>query len=202
MPPRKNGKREEVRVSLLPEETKAAPSAVLTRLTRALVVILVALVIALGAVTWYLRSAARTARSATVAQTTALTRLMAEAAEAQDQAKAVGNLGQLAGLAKSALQAHIAGEGLLNLLESSTASGVVFDRLAADTKGTMILSGRAQDFAALVQQVVTWHQNSALEEVRVSGITTVIDKVGQVEGVDFNVTLKFKPEVTRWQIKT
>lgn len=192
-------KKEEVRVSLLPEETKAGPAVAFTSLTRILVIILVVLVVALGAATWYLRSAARTARSSTVAQSAALIRLTAEVAEAQNQAKVVGNLGQLATLAQSALQKHVASEGLLNLLEFSTASGVEFERLAADTQGTLVLSGRAQDFANLVQQVATWHQNSALEEVRVSGITSVLAKTGQVEGVDFNVALKLKPEVARFK---
>lgn len=198
MPRKSNPKKEEVRVSLLPQETVSGTDTT-RQWQRILLLAFAAVILLIGISAGYFWFRANQFKTVSASRAVDLENTLKQAKDAEELASQVGNIGQLIGLAKSTLQNHVAGERILEILEATTLPLTTFEQIAADAKGTLVLQGQAKDFDTLTRQILIWHESDTIASARVSGIGTKLDKVGNIEGVDFTVTLVVKPEALRWQ---
>ena len=97
------------------------------------------------------------------------------------------------------IDAHGAAENIFKVLEAAVIPEVELKNIAADGKGVIILSVRAKDFSAVARQIRVWKEYHDIQDMKVSGIQTVVSGVGAVEGVDFNATLTLSPGVLTWK---
>lgn len=190
-------KKEEVRVSLLPQEFQLGDAGRAWR--RSLLLTLIFVIVLIGALSGYFRFRASRLTAEARERIAQLAKKTTELQGAQARAQEVGNIGQLTGLAKSALQNHAAGERILDILEVTTIPEVTFTQIAADLKGTLVLQGRGKDFASVVRQVLAWHESADISEARISGINTKLNPVGNIEGIEFGATLVLRTEALTWQ---
>jgi len=195
---RKSDKKDEVRVSLLPgsehEYTGRLPW-----LRRVLLIVLIVLMGATIVSTWYLHARTRAQQERSATRTGELNALARELSAIEGEIAKIGNVGQRIGFAKSILQAHQAAEHMLVLLQETTVPEVSFTQLAADANGSLALSGQARDFQSMVRQLLVWYADPRISDARVSGVTVASDKSGNVEGIDFSVTLLFDVKILAWE---
>ncbi|OGL66634.1 hypothetical protein A3B21_02935 [Candidatus Uhrbacteria bacterium RIFCSPLOWO2_01_FULL_47_24] len=198
MAAKKTKKIEEVRVSLLPEE-KVVSKIESRRTERILTAILAGTILIIVSATIYLRAGAARAISQAKIQENALAALNLELAKVETSVRTGGNVGQRIEFAKRSLQNHIAAERVADVLESSTVPEVYFTQFAANTDGTLILSARGKNFQAVTRQILAWNTHPQIAHSRVSGVSATVDKLGNVEGIDFSVTLTLKEGTLIWK---
>lgn len=194
----KKQNKEQVRVSLLPGGEDVAEGK--TPATRKfLIIILLAVVVVLIAGTGYLKIQTGRIHESVVQQRDELARINAQVASLKGDIKQVGDLGQRVGFAKSALDSHIAAEWILAILESAAIPEVALDQLAADAAGTLVLSARGKDFNAVTRQIMAWRAHKQITDAQVSGVSTMVNKLGEIEGIDFNATITLNAQALKWQ---
>lgn len=194
---RKPIKKEEMQISLLPDQNGGRGAE--TRIRAILIGILALLVVAIAVSSLLLRFRAGYYRqeAARLIQSSELAR--AELQGETQNAREVGNLGQRAGVAKSLLENHIASEKALLFLESSTIPEVTLNQLAFDGAGSLVVSGRGTQFSALSRQLQSWKDHPRVTAVSMSGISVAIDRIGNIEGVDFTSTITLDKAVLRFE---
>ena len=193
-------KKDEVRVSLLPTEP-SVPHPGYRRAMWILVMVFIAVVAGIILSLIYLRFDMARTRTGVAQTQAALDKELADIAEAQARVGAIENLGQIAGLAKTALNTHTDPVRVLQIIESAAISKVTLQQLAFDMKGTAVLSARADDFVSAVNQLVSWHKNPAIESVRFGTVSARVDKLGAIDGLDFTATIMFKSGMLSWNPK-
>ena len=193
MPEKKDTKRE-VGVSFLPESESRD---IFGRSSRAalLVGVLAAVLVITGISAFYLRFAAAKLSAQVSDLELKTARVKAGISEDEARFEALGNVGQLIGLSRSALAKHRGGEGALLLLERSTIPEATITQIAADSAGTVILSVKARDFGAVTRQLLVWQGRSEIISSKITGLTGAFDKLGVLQGVEFNATLQVLPEL-------
>lgn len=194
---RKPSKKEEVQISLLPDQNGGR--GVETRIRGILLGILALLIVAIAVASLLLQFRAEKYREETtrLAQSTELAR--AELQEETKNAREVGNLGQRAGVAKSLFENHVASEKALLFLEASTIPEVTLNNLAFDGAGSLVVSGRGTQFSALSRQLQSWKDHPRVIGVSMSGISVAVDRIGNIEGVDFTSTITLDKSVLRFE---
>lgn len=197
MPSRKS-KKEEVRVSFLPEKEEWRLSGLYQKKST-LIIVLVVIIVGILIASGVLRL--KTNRLNTFHQTRQqeITSLIAQLREIESKAKATGNIGQLISIAKSKLKEHQAGESMLEILEASVVPEVMLTDLAADAAGTLVFGAQGKDFETVARQLIAWEEHPSIKDVRVTGISTAISDLGNIEGIDFSATLNLDTDALKWQ---
>lgn len=191
-------KKEELRVSLLPGEDWGNERKILTT-KKSLIIVLIVLAAFLIILSGYLRIRAGRFRISAVKFQNELEQLGGELKLLEENFQKSGNIGQRIGFAKSALDNHIASEQVMIILSASAIPEVALSQIAVDASGTIILTGRGVDFNAVIRQIMAWREYDKITDVQISGISTVVNKLGAIEGVDFNATITLKDKVLNWQ---
>lgn len=194
---RKPNKKEEVQISLLPDQNGARGAEIRIRVI--LIGILALLIVAIAVSSLLLRFRAADYREEAARLTESKELARAELQEETKSAREVGNLGQRAGVAKSLLENHVASEKALLFLESSTVPEVTLNQLAFDGGGSLVVSGRGTQFSALSRQLQSWKDHPRVTAVSMSGISVAIDRIGNIEGVDFTSTITLDKGVLHFE---
>lgn len=199
MPAKKiKNKNETIQVSFIPEQGEGV-SGISSSWKRLLLAVLIALVAVLGGAAVYLRLTAKKLSDRTKARRVEIGGIESRLKQTEEEVKQTGNIGQLAGLARSALQNHIAAEKILEIVAASTVPEVVINQFSSDANGTVVLSARGATFEAIMRQLLVWRVHPQIVDMRASAITTAVNKLGEVEGVDVSATLTLAPDVLKWK---
>lgn len=194
---RKSPKKEAVRVSLLPAGETFDERAEVSY-GRRIIVILIILVALAGAVSGYLRFSAKKIDIASKKLQAELNTFNAQVQESERVISELGNIGQKIGFAKSMLGTHIASAKILEILESAATDGVILNNLAADAKGSLVISAKGESFRAVARQIIAWEDNPEIASVKVSGVASRINTLGEVESIDFGASFNLKSDVLTW----
>lgn len=190
---RKIEKSDAVEVSLLPEDQGGKETGARFNITAALWVILALVVAVFGAVAFYLRMQAGSMQEKSAVRLQEIKVLENQIGELQKTVGPLADLGRRIGLAKTALNQHGSGFPLMGVLEATAIPEVMLKQLNVDAKGTVVLTGRGKTIAALIRQIMAWDNHEAIQEVRISGVSNVLNSVGEVEGVEFTAALLISP---------
>ncbi len=192
----KQNKSEEVQISLLPDQNGRAGAEIRMRVI--LIGILVFLIIATVASSLFLGFRAKKYRVETDNLAQSIGAMRAELKKEAQNADEVGNLGQRAFEAKSLLENHVASENALLFLEASTIPEITFKQLAFDSHGSLVVSGYGTQFSSLTRQLKSWNEHPRVKDATMSGISVAIDRIGNVEGVNFTSTITLHKEALRF----
>lgn len=144
----------------------------------------------------YLRITSNNARRATSALEQKLYAMQERIRQQEDAAKDQIGVGNVIGFAKSTLGSHVSTIGMFQVIEHAAIPDVVtLDQLALETKGTVVLAARANDYEAVVRQLLAWRQEPTIKDMRVTTVSARLDELGNVVGINFNATLTFMPEL-------
>lgn len=195
---KKSGSKDEIRVSLLPDDESSIKGVALVRLYT-LFGVFVFLIAAIAGVSWYLRFQAGRMLADAQARRSAVREVSTQIQQAEAEFSKVRNIGGIIGFAKSLLSKHTAAENIFKTLELAVIPEVELKNIAADGKGVIILAGRAKDFSAIARQIRVWKEYDGVQDMKVSGIQTAVGAQGKVDGIDFNATLTLVPAVLAWK---
>lgn len=96
---------------------------------------------------------------------------------------------------ESLLANHIHWTNFFDFLEKNTIADVYYLHLAASEDGGIILAARGKDYQSVARQLLAFMKaTDFVEEVAINS-ATAIERAGSFEGVNFDVTLKLKPEI-------
>ncbi len=196
--PRRIKKMEEVKVSLLPGERERRERERVSRFTQKLVGVIVVVVLLIGGTWFYFNRMSRRINNEYSALLEAREEVKkqidATAIEVAETRRLVGEIG----LAKTALGEHRATENLLTVLEETIIPEVTLTQLAADVSGALVFGVSAKDNAAAVRQILAWSADSRVKEARVSGMVQQTDPLGNLQSVEFSVTLMLNNDILTW----
>ena len=195
---KKQNRKDEIRVSLLPDAESAVKDGARTGLYT-LCFIFLGIIILIGGASWYLRLQAGRIRVAAQSRRDAVRAVATQIQQAETEFAKVRNIGGIIGYAKTILATHIAAENIFKILEAAVIPEVELKNIAADGKGVIILAARAKDFSAVARQIRVWKEYAGIQNMKVSGIQTAVGAQGKVDGIDFNATLTLAPEALAWQ---
>lgn len=191
-------KKNEVRVSLLPGGDISGAQKIPTT-KKVLMLVLGVLAFIVLVLFGYLKIQSSRFNTAKLKMQEELVQLDADNQVLEGDFQKYGNLGQRVGFAKSVLDQHIAPEQVLEILSASAIPEVTLNQIAADTAGSIALTGRGAGFNAVSRQVLAWRAHEKIADVRISGISTAVSKTGEIEGIDFNATIILKAKALLWQ---
>lgn len=195
---KKSGSKDEIRVSLLPDDESSIKGVALVRLYT-LFGVFVLLIAAIAGSSWYLQFQAGRMLAEAQARRSAVREVSTQIQQAEAEFSKVRNIGGIIGFAKSMLLKHTAAENIFKTLELAVIPEVELKNIAADGKGVIILAGRAKDFSAIARQIRVWKEYDGVQDMKVSGIQTAVGAQGKVDGIDFNATLTLVPAVLAWK---
>lgn len=192
MPKASRGK-DELRVSFLPGDTGRKAGGIFR--VKNGVVILAAVIIVVAMAGGYFYFAARRtdarARGARENSSVNETRL----AQRESALSEALHVARMAGAAKLALARHINAAQALVVLERSAVTEVQLKQISLDTKGTAVIVGSGRNYDAVIRQILSWNEDMAIRSMRISGVLAKTNPLGAIEGIQFNATLTFEPEV-------
>lgn len=194
---KRQNKKEEVQISLLPDQAGKMERE--SRMRGILIGILAVLIVTTVGASLFLRFRAEKYRDEKARLERTIEATRAEFQGETRRAQQVGNLGQRAGVAKSLLENHVASEKALLFLEATTVPEVTLKQFALSAAGSLVVSGRGSQFSALARQLQSWKTHSAVTEVTMSGISVAVDRIGNIEGVDFTSTVTLDKGAFRFE---
>lgn len=178
-------------VSLLPDDPGRRADHGRKSLAYILWLVLLALVAGLTVTAGYFRFSANKMSDKSAVLLRQLRDLDRQIGEAERKVGPVKDIGRRIGLAKSALAQHLSGFPLLEALQATAIPEVVVKQINADAKGTVVLSGRGKTVSTVIRQILAWNGHPAVQDVKISGISNILNNVGELEGVEFTATLIF-----------
>lgn len=93
------------------------------------------------------------------------------------------------------LEQHLYWSNLFKFLEENTIPDVYYQNFNADAEGKATLGARAANFSSVAKQLAAFQENPLVREVKVSHITSTVDRLGKITEVSFGLTLQLFPEV-------
>ncbi|GEM_PF-6216786 len=149
----------------------------------------------------YLRFGANNARRAASMLDQTLSATQEQIRQQEELSKDQIGVGNVIGFAKSTLGSHVSTIDMFQVLEHAAIPDVVtLDQLALETKGTVVLAARAIHYEAVIRQLLAWKQEPTIKDMRVTTVSARLDELGNVVGINFNVTLTFMPELFSFRV--
>jgi hypothetical protein len=96
--------------------------------------------------------------------------------------------------AETLLQKHLFVSNFFKILEEKTIPEINFNDIRIDNKN-IFLNGAAKSYEAIARQIIAFKTVPFVEDLKVSGLSTKISLKGEVEGVDFSLTLTVSPAI-------
>lgn len=97
--------------------------------------------------------------------------------------------------ARSALDRHVAWTRLFDLIETLARPGTRFSQFNGSTmNGVVGIDASARSYRDMAEQIVALREHPLVESVRASSASAQVNDLGEVQGVAFAMTIKFKAE--------
>jgi hypothetical protein len=103
--------------------------------------------------------------------------------------------GQLEAI-KNLLAAHLYWTKIFDLLEKNTVPDVYYTNFVAGSDGKIALSAVGKSFSSVAEQLTVFREaKDFVKEVSITGASAQIDPTGEIQEVNFEISLKLIPEV-------
>ncbi|MDO8462864.1 MAG: hypothetical protein Q7S96_01130 [bacterium] len=181
-------------ISLIPSELKKKP--VSPTWPRLIAVVGIALTIPLVGIPWAMLSSRVTReqeetrvvearRSDVLSRIAAMERAVESYRVTADRAIAL----------QAIVEQHGTWKPFFDLLEARTLPGMRYDQLSVDANGTITLPTIAPNLRVAAAQLVAWQEEPRVEDLGISGFSSVIDELGITRGIRFDLRLRVRPDL-------
>ncbi|MDO8425050.1 MAG: hypothetical protein Q7T01_00845 [bacterium] len=179
-------------VSLIPSEFKKKP--VSAKWPQLVAIVGVALSIPLIAVPWaILSNRIVDAREETRAVEARRTDVLSRIAAMEREVESYRVTAKRAVVLQSIVAQHGTWGPFFDLLEARSLPGMRYEQLTVDANGTVTLPTVAPNLRVAAAQLVAWQEEPRVQDLGLSGFSSVIDELGITRGIRFDLRMRVDP---------